>query len=435
MTVVTEQTNEVEQAYLELHGKYLEDGGGNETIRKLNATAMGRFEELRLPHSKHEMFTYVNTREITAAAFEFTDSFEVASDEVKRHIYADSQNSFIVLVNGKYRQDLSELTGAGDVKVSGIETGLKSDAIRQYVHESIEEENDVFASLNSAFFGQGVFIEVGPKVTMETPLQILHLSTAADKQVMSIPRVLVHVGKNASAKFIIKFAGIGEDYFVNSVHDFILEENCGVSLTQVQEDSPRARHFNKTRVIQKQYSRFNTVQTWSGTRLTRNNFETHLKESGAEIQIKGVAVLKEEEQAHQYMRIYHEAPACTSDLQFKNVLNGKSRSSIDGTVIVENGAQMTSSNQLINNLVLSDDAHADGKPNLMIYADDVKCAHGNTVGQIDEAQLFYLKTRGLKEDVAKTLLTTSFAQSIVESIPFAGVVEDLNKTLLKKLEI
>jgi len=134
------------------------------------------------------------------------------------------------------------------------------------------------------------------------------------------------------------------------------------------------------------------------------------------------------------VRIHHEAPHGTSAQVFKNIVSGKSRSSIDGTVIVNQGAQQTNSDQLINNLMLSDNAHADTKPNLMIFADDVKCTHGATVGQLNEDQLFYLKTRGLIEKVAKELLTKSFAESIIQTIEFPGVVEYLENNLLKKLE-
>jgi Fe-S cluster assembly protein SufD len=138
---------------------------------------------------------------------------------------------------------------------------------------------------------------------------------------------------------------------------------------------------------------------------------------------------------HNFIRIHHEAPQCISHQHFKNVINDEGRSSFDGTVIVNQGAQLTSANQLINNLMLSDDCHADNKPNLMIFADDVKCAHGATIGQIDEDQLFYLQTRGLSKKFAKELLTRSFAESIVQTIQFPEVVKELSNTLLKKLEV
>ena len=169
--------------------------------------------------------------------------------------------------------------------------------------------------------------------------------------------------------------------------------------------------------------------------MTRHHYDVRLKEEGSELRLNGVSVLDGKEQVHNFIRIHHEAPQCVSHQYFKNVINDHARSSFDGTVIVNEGAQLTNSDQLINNLMLSNDSHADNKPNLMIFADDVKCTHGATIGQIDEEQWFYLQTRGLSAKVAKELLTRSFAKSIIETIEFPEVVKDLNCTLLKKLEV
>jgi len=151
--------------------------------------------------------------------------------------------------------------------------------------------------------------------------------------------------------------------------------------------------------------------------------------------LSGASVLVNQEQVHNFVRIHHEAPHCSSNQLFKNVINDKGRSSIDGTVIVNKGAQLTNSDQLINNLMLSDEAHADNKPNLMIFADDVKCTHGTTVGQINEDQLFYLKTRGLSQELAKSLLTTSFVNSLhapgCEIVPYLEYREFLIEKLIE----
>ena len=152
------------------------------------------------------------------------------------------------------------------------------------------------------------------------------------------------------------------------------------------------------------------------------------------MELSGVSVLENDEQSHQFIRVHHEVENCTSRQHFKNIINDRARASFDGTVVVNKGAQLTNSDQLINNLMLSDEGHADCKPNLMIFADDVKCAHGATVGQLEEEQLFYLQTRGVSESVAREILTQSFARSVIQDIPFVPVVEELDQTLLKKLE-
>ncbi|OGW14398.1 MAG: Fe-S cluster assembly protein SufD, partial [Nitrospinae bacterium RIFCSPLOWO2_12_FULL_47_7] len=296
-------------------------------------------------------------------------------------------------------------------------------------------ENDVFASINSAFLHQGVFLEVEHATQMEAPLQILCVSSgSAGASVMTVPRILVKVGQNAEIKLVVKYVGVTGNYFVNAVQDFILEKNSKVVFTQVQSDAPSAWHFSKNRIQMPGNSRFISTNTSSGNKLARHHYEAHLKGSGAELMLNGLSILRGEEQVHNFIRVHHEAPQCVSNQHFKNIVNDRSRFSFDGTVIVNRGAQLTNSNQLINNLMLSDDAHAESKPNLMIFADDVKCTHGSTVGRLNEEQLFYLNTRCLSQDAAKTLLTRSFAESVLDAIQFPAVVQDLRETILKKLE-
>jgi len=270
---------------------------------------------------------------------------------------------------------------------------------------------------------------------MEAPIQILAISSGADGVTgSSCPRIVVRVGDLAEAKVIVRCAGLKGNYFVNSVQDFLVGNGAGLGLVQVETDQKEARNFSKTRLILNRDSRFNGANISYGSALTRCHLEAKLKATGSEFRFNSVGVLEKKEQVHHYIRVYHEAAQCSSDMHFKNIVSDQSRSSVDGTVIVEQDAQLTNSDQLINNLLLSDEAHADSKPNLIINADDVKCTHGNTVGQIDEEQLFYLKARGLSEAIAKTLLTKSFAASIVETIEFPSVRKNVEETLLKKLE-
>ncbi len=434
MSTATEETTQAESAFLELHKRRQQSTQAPEAVKELNQTGIQRFELLKFPHSKHEMFTYARTAETVGTPYALAGSDEVSEEFVESAAYTVCEKTRLVLVNGFLSEGLSNTEGLNGVAVSGLSDAMAQGEIRDYLSAGAENENDVFASLNAAFFSEGLFIDVPANTAMKSPIMILYVSTGGEKPEASFPRLLVRVGRGAEVQFIVKFVGPGENYLVDAVQDFILEENSSVGLTQIQADPENSRHFCKTRVRQKKDSRFNLIGALSGARLARDHFECRLQEPGAEMSMKGVTVLCNEEQAHRFIRIHHEAPHCVSEQNFKNVINDRGRSSIDGTVIVNQGAQLTRSDQLINNLMLSDGAHADGKPNLMIYADDVKCTHGNTVGQIDGDQLFYLQTRGLSREAAKSLLTTSFAQSIIESIPFPEAIADLNGTLLKKLE-
>ena len=416
--------------------KLLQERGPQHALREINEAAIARFEALKFPHSKHEVFIFVNTGELAKAPFALQKQSAADPGFIKRHIYSGCENSALVICDGVYRPDLSDTSAlGGSLEIKTLSEAVADKSVKQYMLDTAKDENDAFACLNTAFLNEGTVLEVLDKTVCEPVIQILYLSTGSDvAPVTSYPRLLVKLGAMAEAKIIVKYVGQPGNYFVNSAQDFIVGEGAGVTYSQIQADPATAWNFAKTRVSLYRNSRFVATNALSGCRLARNHFDANLKQEGAELRLNGVSVLKDKEQAHNFIHIRHLAPHCVSNQHFKNIVNDESRSSFDGTVTVGVGAQLTQSDQLINNLMLSGSAHADSKPNLMIYADDVKCTHGATVGQIDDEQLFYLKTRGLSKETAEALLTTSFAEAIVQTVAFPAVIEDLNNTLLKKLE-
>ncbi len=425
-----------ETLVLERCRKLLQERGSQHALREISQEAISRFEELKFPHAKHEMFTFVSSKELTEAPFALQKDSKVDAEFLRRHVYSGCANSVLVICDGIYRADLSDVSALGSsLKIKTLSEAVADESVRSYILDSAKNENDVFACVNTASMGEGTALEIPAKTVCEPTIQVLYISTGSAKEpVTTHPRLLVKLGVMAEAKIIVKYVGQPGNYFVNSVQDFILGDDSGVTYSQIQADPADSWNFAKTRIRLDRNSRFTATNASSGCRLSRNHFDVDLKQNGAELRLNGVSVLNNKEQAHNYIQIRHLAPHCTSNQHFKNIVNGEARTSFDGTVTVGVGAQMTQSDQLINNLMLSGDAHADSKPNLMIYADDVKCTHGATVGQIDEEHMFYLKTRGLSQEVAEELLTTSFAHAIVQTIAFPEVIEDLNKTLLKKLE-
>ena len=420
-----------ESGFLDLHKKLLEQG--RPALEELQEAALNRFELLGFPHSKHEMYTFVNTKGLVATSFSLPDGVaSVSEDFVAGHIYPDCERQCLVFVDGVFDRGLSRFEG---VSTNLVPLSEAYQELKNYLSDMAENENDVFASLSTAFCGEGLVFKVDDNTQISGTVQVLFVSTGRSAgPVMHAPRLVWQLGKLSEVKVIEKFVGTEGGYFINSVQDWLLAEGAGVSFTQVQADSFESWHFSKIRVHLNRNARFYSSNASSGTQLARHHYEIWLKEEGSELRLNGVSVLDDKEQVHNYIRIHHEAPQCISHQHFKNVVNGHARSSFDGTVIVNPGAQLTSSDQLINNLMLSDDCHANNKPNLMIFADDVKCTHGVTIGQIDEDQWFYLQTRGLSAKAAKELLTRSFAQSIIQTIEFPEVVEELKGTLLKKLE-
>jgi Fe-S cluster assembly protein SufD len=435
-SLIEESKNGAESTFLALHKQFLDTGQPSSDLLSFNKKALDRFERLKFPHRKHEMYTFVNTKDLTDKPFSLKTESAVQKSFIEQHIYAGCERSHLTFVDGVLHPELSDATALGtSVKIGSLVEAVKDESFKSILQETIEQENDVFASINSAFMKQGVMVRVGRDKQIEVPLQILNVSSSGDSgPVMTVPRSYIHLEPLSELKLIVKYVGNGGNYFVNSVQDMIIEDNATLTHIQVEADSTDAWHFSKNRVRLKRDSKYVGYQTTNGARLVRNHNEVWLSEPGAEMELNGVSVLEEDEQSHQLIRVHHEVENCTSRQYFKNIINDRARASFDGTVVVNKGAQLTNSDQLINNLMLSDEGHADCKPNLMIFADDVKCAHGATVGQLDESQLFYLKTRGLSESVAKEVLTQSFARSIVQKIPFEPVVKELDQTLLKKLK-
>jgi Fe-S cluster assembly protein SufD len=420
-----------ESAFLEQHKKLLEKE--NPALAELQQTALNRFEALGFPHSKHEMYTFVNTKGLVGTSFSLSDGAgKITEDFIAGHIYPGCEDQCLVFVDGVLNRDLSRIEG---VSTNLVPLSEADSELKDYLSKMAEDENDVFASLSTAFCNEGLIFKVADNAQISGTVQVLFVSTGGTAgSIMHTPRIVWQLGKLSEVKVIEKFVGLEGGYFINSVQDWLLAEGAGVSFTQVQADPFDSWNFSKARISLARNSKFYSSNASSGTQLARHHYDARLKEEGAELSLNGVSVLGGKEQVHNFIRIHHEAPQCVSRQHFKNIVNGQARSSFDGTVIVAPGAQLTSSDQLINNLMLSDDCHANNKPNLMIFADDVKCTHGTTVGQIDKDQWFYLQTRGLSAKVAKELLTRSFAKSIIETIEFPEVVTELNGTLLKKLE-
>jgi len=435
-STIEESKNGAESAVLTLHKQFLDAYQPSADLLPFNKKALDVFESLKFPHRKHEMYTFVNTKGLADTTFSLKTKSSIQKSFVQRHIYAGCERSHLTFVDGAFCPDLSDATALGtSVKIGSLVEAIKDESYKNILQKSIEQENDVFASINSAFMKQGIMIRVSRDKQVEAPLQILNVSSGGESgPVMSVPRAYIHLEPLSELKLIVKYVGDGNNYFVNSVQDTIVEDNATLTHIQIEADSTEAWHFSKNRVFLKRDSKYLGYQASNGTRLVRNHNEIWLNEPGAEMELNGVSVLENDEQSHQFIRVHHEVENCVSHQYFKNIINDRARASFDGTVVVNKGAQLTNSDQLINNLMLSDEGHADCKPNLMIFADDVKCAHGATVGQLDDDQLFYLKTRGLSESFAKEILTQSFARSIVQKIPFEPVVKELDQTLLKKLE-
>jgi Fe-S cluster assembly protein SufD len=415
-----------------------DDAGSN--ISAVRSLSIKRFGELGFPKRKHEMFTYVDTRELVEARYDAQAEplAQDAADVLKNSFLPCCERSVIVLVDGKFQPSMSNMAGVvEDVTVTTLNDAVLSGRIYEKLSGFASGETDVFATLNGAFASGGVVVRIKPGARPVAPLQIVVFGNARDgREVTAVtPRVVVDAGESSEATVNIKYVGSDGMYFVNAREDVLLAKGAALNYSVIQADGAKALNTAKLTVELGENSRLNHIIALNGGKLVRRNIEARLKGSGAKIEINGASALAGREQAHVYVRVYHDTPGCESSQLFRNVVTGESKASVDTTVIVAEGASGSVSRQLVNSLVLSNGSRADAKPNLMIYNDDVKCSHGATAGGVNEGQLFYMTTRGISRPVAEKALVAAFLRTVTSLLPAPSLVEAAEGLILGKAEI
>jgi Fe-S cluster assembly protein SufD len=288
--------------------------------------------------------------------------------------------------------------------------------------------------LNTAFIASGAFIFIPAGVEVESPVHLLFLSDGRDASVVSFPRVLIVAESGSKATVIESYSGVAEGaYFTNAVVEINLADGARLNHYKVQRESAEAFHVATTQATLGSASSFNSTTITLGARLSRHDINVVLDHEGAECRVDGLYLVGESQHTDTHSLIDHRQPHCTSHQLYKGILDGKSRAVFNGKVFVREGAQQTDAKQTNRNLLLSNEARVDTKPQLEIFADDVKCAHGATVGQLEEEELFYLISRGLNPDLARNLLTYGFAEEVIEKIKVESIKAQLDEAVLNRL--
>ncbi|MBN9297668.1 MAG: Fe-S cluster assembly protein SufD [Filimonas sp.] len=393
--------------------------------------AFNSFRSQGFPTIKNEEWKYTNVQpflkeQYTAAVTEAT----VTTEDIKPFLIKGLDAHLIVLVNGKLNKSLS--TFQSDVLIS-IEPLTE---VPGYAADSISFTNNAFAALNTALTTSGLFIEVKANATINKPLHIIHYYTS-DDNVFVQPRHMVCVHKNAKLDIIESVArdeskGI---VWVNSVTQAYVEENAQFSQYVLQNGAANTRLVNFTEAVQHKYSLYNNFTfTFPGTELVRNTLHTRLAESATETHLYGLYIGADNQLIDNHTLVDHRKPNCLSNELYKGVLAGHAKAVFNGKVYVHQEAQKTNAFQQNNNLQLSDKASINSKPQLEIFADDVKCSHGSTVGQFNPDALFYLRSRGIEEATARALLIGAFAFDVVEKVTIPALREHIETLLNNNME-
>lgn len=406
-------------------------GNKEDPLYRLRQRGWDTFLEKGLPTKKSETYQYIKLRKLFAASYK---AAEKDSFDPKPWLFEESRGSNLVFVNGFFSPEHSEVPDGLDILPLNEAIFSFGTWINNQWAKTLKEETDPFALLNSALFSEGALLYISPKAVIKKPIQLLFVTT--EEGIMSSPRVEVFLGKQAEVALVSRHVILKENSFTNLFLNAHLEDNAKLTYTQVATECalPGTWVFDATRAHIKRDSNFTTHMATQGSETTRFDYQVEIAGENASCHLNGIWMLRQSLEAHVHVLMKHLAPNCTSLQLFKGALADSSRSSFEGKILVKKEAQKTDSFQLNNNLLLSDHAQANSKPNLEIFADDVKASHGATVGQLDSEELFYLRTRGYTEQEAKGLLTRAFLRDVLSKIEIPSVKELLIRQSDKFLE-
>jgi len=413
-------------------------------LRQLRENAFARFEELGFPSVKDEEWKYTNVAAIAKAEF-----LPSVSDQVSRRETVASEHpefgspetlaSQLIFVNGKLQTDLSSVAGlpAGVVAI-GLSQAIADERYAEIVRSNLARHADYvangFTALNTGFISHGAFIYIPRGITVDQPIQIAFITDGEHLSAASFPRVLVVAEENSSATFVESYSSTGDSvYFTNAVIEIVLKDGARLEHYKVQRESQSAFHIATTQADLGPNSSYDSTTITFGAQLSRHDYGVTMDHEGVECWVDGLYLVTAGQHTDTHSVIDHRKPHCTSHQLYKGILDGKSRAVFNGKVFVRHDAQKTDAMQTNKNLLLSNEARVDTKPQLEILADDVKCAHGAAVGQIDEDELFYLATRGIHPDLARNLLTYGFAEEVIGKIKVESIRAELDEAVLNRL--
>ena len=291
-----------------------------------------------------------------------------------------------------------------------------------------------FTELNSAFARDGAFVRVSAGASLSDPIHLLFVTTVEARGAASHPRTALQVERGARAQFVESYVSLdGTGYFTNAVTDVVVGEGAWVEHSRIQRESERAYHIGYTQVEQARDSHYRSFTLAMGGAIARHDLRARLSAENVETLLYGLYLARGEQLVDNHTVIFHDQPNCRSWEVYKGILDGKSHAVFNGKVLVQPEAQKTDAKQTNRNLLLSDGAKVDTKPQLEIFADDVKCTHGATVGRLDEAAYFYLQSRGIPRAAARQLLTYAFAAEVVGEVASAPVREALDVLIRQRL--
>ena len=410
-------------------------------LAPVRQAGIASFAEQGFPKLSDEDWRFTNVAPIAKLNFQLAAPVAVNGAETKaldESVFAALPGHRLVFVNGFFSAKLSRrLPVAGGVRIENLAAALAQDSalIEKHLGQYAHPAGNAFAALNQALFTDGAFIFVPAGVEVAEPVQLIYISSAKTTGETIQPRNLILAEANSKLTVVESYISTANTaYFTNAVTEIHAGDNANVEHVKVQDEAASAFHLA---TIAGEFGRASKVSVHSfalGAKLSRNNIRTKLAGEGLECVLNGLYLTRDEQLADHHMIVEHAQPHCASHEYFNGILDDKSKGVFHGRILVREIAQKTDAKQTNKNLLLSDDATADTKPQLEIYADDVKCTHGATIGQLNAESIFYLRSRGMSKDTARQMLIHAFAGEIIERIQCEPAREVIDKLVWDRLE-
>jgi Fe-S cluster assembly protein SufD len=402
-------------------------------VRDLRERAMASFQELGFPNRRLEAWRFTNTRSIADTPWTLAEEPDSLPDIGPWSIEA---THVLVLVDGIFRPELSSLEGLPDgVVLCGLADTIRQTPalIEAHLGRHALFGDHSFVALNTALFRDGAVLLLAPNSVLEGPVHLLHVATDRQIPTLIAPRNLIVAGHGSQATIVEHFAGLGAKSLSCPVTEIVVGEGAVIEHHKLHEEPVGDSHVSALQVRLARSSAFTSHSISIGGSLVRNDIGATLVGEGADCTLNGLYLTEGRQHVDNQIRVRHAAPHCTSYQLYKGILDGASRTMFSGRIVVDKGAQKTDAKQSNRNLLLSEGALAHSNPQLEIFADDVRCTHGSTVGRLDEDAVFYLRSRGLKRAAAESLLTYAFASEVVGRIKIEPLRRRLEGVLFDRL--
>ena len=432
---MTEGTKDIYLANFAQLEKDIANNGQSWTL-PMRQAAMSRFTELGFPTTHLEEWKYTNVTPLARIPFQPAQhgSRAMTSEELTAATIPALVGTQLVFVNGHYAPEFSSLRALPrGAEVGDLATILARhpDWLEAHLARYASDEEQAFVALNTAFMQGGAAVYIPRGSVVEAPIHLLFIAIPRGEAIVSYPRNLIVMEDDTQATVVESYIAPADDvYFTNAVTEMVLGQNAIADHCKLEWESPGAFHIATLQVHQHRSSNFTSHSIAVGGVLVRNDLNVALTGEGGESTLNGLFMGTGQQHIDNHTRIDHAKPYCTSRELYKGILDTKARGVFNGKIVVHKDAQKTDAVQTSKNLLLSEDASIDTKPQLEIFNNDVKCSHGSTIGRLGEESIFYLRSRGLGKEAARSLLTYAFASEIVNRIKLESIRTKLNDALL-----